>query len=241
MVLADIDLAGAEAVTATLDDAIALRCDVSDHASVEALAAQARAALGRIDLVFADAGTILNGPLIKATPAEFDWLMGVNLRGAWSFLTVFARALLAQDEGRRICMTASEHSLGLQPSGAGIYTASKQAVLALADVLRAELPEKVKISVLCPGIVATGLGDAVRPAHLRQPHERQCAVAKAVQAYGITSRAVVANAFGPPDSYELRDLSPRDTGPRSRRSRLRRPRSVRPTARGERQCTCGVS
>ena len=92
MVLADIDLVGAEAVTATLDDAIALRCDVSDHASVEALAAQARAALGRIDLVFADAGTILNGPLIKATPAEFDWLMGVNLRGAWSSLTVFARA-----------------------------------------------------------------------------------------------------------------------------------------------------
>ena len=195
VVLADIDLAKVGAVAASLDGAIAVRCDVSDHASVEALAAQAQATLGGIDLVFANAGTILNGPLIKATPEEFDWLMGVNLRGAWSSLTVFARALLAQDEGGRICVTASEHSLGLQHTGAGIYTASKQAVLALADVLRAELPDKVGISVFCPGIVATGLGDAVRPAHLKQPHERQRAVAKAVQAHGMTSDSVAQAAI----------------------------------------------
>ena len=231
MVLADIDLAGAEAVTATLDDAIALRCDVSDHASVEALAAQARAALGGIDLVFANAGTILNGPLIKATPAEFDWLMGVNLRGAWSCLTVFARALLAQDEGGRICVTASEHSLGLQHSGAGLYTASKQAVLALADVLRAELPEKVGISVFCPGIVATGLGDAVRPAHLRQPHERQRAVTKAVQAHGMTSQSVAQLAIaGTVRGDFLIVTHPTRSAPRSSvlpRSKPRSPRKLR--------------
>lgn len=195
VVLADIDIAKVGAVAASLDGAIAVRCDVSDHASVEALAAQAQATLGGIDLVFANAGTILNGPLIKATPEEFDWLMGINLRGAWSSLTVFARALLAQDEGGRICVTASEHSLGLQHTGAGIYTASKQAVLALADVLRAELPDKVGISVFCPGIVATGLGDAVRPAHLKQPHERQRAVAKAVQAHGMTPDSVAQAAI----------------------------------------------
>ena len=195
VVLADIDIAKVGAVAASLDGAIAVRCDVSDHASVEALAAQAQATLGGIDLVFANAGTILNGPLIKATPEEFDWLMGINLRGAWSSLTVFARALLAQNEGGRICVTASEHSLGLQHTGAGIYTASKQAVLALADVLRAELPDKVGISVFCPGIVATGLGDAVRPAHLKQPHERQRAVAKAVQAHGMTPDSVAQAAI----------------------------------------------
>ena len=92
-------------------------------------------------------------------------------------------------------MTASEHSLGLQHSGAGIYTASKQAVLALADVLRDELPEKVGISVFCPGIVATGLGDAVRPAHLKQPHDRQRAVARAVKAHGMTAESVARAAI----------------------------------------------
>ena len=70
VVLADIDLAKVEAIAASLDGAIAVRCDVSDHASVEALAALAQAALGGIDLVFANAGTILNGPLPPPTPAR---------------------------------------------------------------------------------------------------------------------------------------------------------------------------
>lgn len=187
LVLADLDAARVTALAETLERVIAAPCDVSDHASVEALAETAKAALGGIDLVFANAGTIINGPLIKSTPDEFDWLMGVNLRGAWSSLTVFARAMLEQTEGGRICVTASEHSLGLQHTGAGIYTASKQAVLALAEVLRAELPEKVGISVFCPGLVATGLADAVRPGHLRQPRKHQLEFSRAVQAQGMSA------------------------------------------------------
>lgn len=187
LVLADIDFPKVKALAADLGGATALRCDVSDHASVEALAKAAQTALGGIDLVFANAGTIINGPLIKSTPEEFDWLMGVNLRGAWSSLTVFARLLLEQAQGGKICVTASEHSLGPQHSGAGIYTASKQAVLALAEVLRAELPAKVGISVFCPGLVSTGLADAARPDHLRQPREHQLALSRAVQAQGMSA------------------------------------------------------
>ncbi|PKB14385.1 NADP-dependent 3-hydroxy acid dehydrogenase YdfG [Novosphingobium kunmingense] len=187
LVLADIDLTRTEAAAAELPGTIALHCDVSDHASVEALAHAAAQQLGQIDLVFANAGTIVNGPLVKSTPEEFDWLMAVNLRGAWSSLTVFARALLEQDQGGRICVTASEHSLGLQHTGAGIYTASKQAVLALADVMRAELPDKVGISVFCPGLVSTGLADAVRPAFVRQPKPHQLEFSRAVQSQGMSA------------------------------------------------------
>lgn len=186
LVLADVDYERVRALAAGLDCAVAVHCDVSDHAAIEALADAAQAELGGIDLVFANAGTICNGPLIKSTPEEFDWLMGVNLRGAWSSLTVFARRMLAQDGGGRICVTASEHSLGVQHPGAGIYTASKQAVLALAEVLRAELAEQVGISVFCPGLVATGLADAVRPAHLPQPKDRQRELSRAVQAQGMS-------------------------------------------------------
>lgn len=195
VVLADIDLARAEELAGELEGAVALHCDVADHASVEALAASAKARFGGIDLVFANAGTIINGPLIKATPEEFDWLMGVNLRGAWSSLIVFARLMLDQKEGGRICVTASEHSLGLQHAGAGIYTASKQAVLALAEVLRAELPPKVGISVFCPGLVATGLADAGRPDHLSQPTERQRSLSRAVQSRGMSAEEAATAAL----------------------------------------------
>lgn len=195
LVLADIDLARTEALAAGLPGATALHCDVSDHASVEALARAAQTQLGKIDLVFANAGTIVNGPMVKSTLEEFDWLMGVNLRGAWSSLTVFARALLEQEQGGRICVTASEHSLGLQHTGAGIYTASKQAVLALAEVLRAELPSKVAISVFCPGLVSTSLADAVRPGFVRQPKPHQLEFSRAVQAQGMSSAEAAAAAI----------------------------------------------
>lgn len=138
-------------------------CDVSCHSEVEALAATAVEQLGGVDIVFANAGVITSGKLINATPAEVDWIFGVNFRGVWSTATVFARLMLDQPDGGHICITGSEHSLGYQHAGAGIYTASKHAVMGLADVLRAELPEKVGVSLFCPGLVASDLSNAPRP------------------------------------------------------------------------------
>lgn len=182
----DIDEPALAGLAQELGDAVAVqRCDVGDPAAVEALAARAAELFGTVDAVFANAGVIANGPLIKSTAAEFDWIFGINARGAWATMTAFARLMLAQEGGGRICVTASEHSLGLQHAGAGLYTATKQAVLGLAEVLRAELPAKVGVSAFCPGLVATALGDAPRPAGLPAPGERQRALGKAVQAHGM--------------------------------------------------------
>lgn len=187
LMLADLDEKRVEALAEELGEATGIACDVSDHAAVERLAETAHASLGGVDLVFANAGTILNGPLINASPAEFDWLMGVNLRGAWSCMTVFARLMQSQPDGGRICLTASEHALGMQHTGAGVYTASKQAALGLAEVLRAELRPAVGISVFCPGLVATGLANAVIPGHLPQPRTHQRAFSRAVLAKGMSA------------------------------------------------------
>lgn len=174
-------------------------CDISDPSAIEALAQRAVAEFGIIDAVFANAGVIANGPLVKASVAEFDWIFAINARGAWATMTAFARIMLGQDSGGRICVTASEHSLGLQHAGAGLYTATKHAVLGFADVLRAELPAKITISAFCPGLVATGLGDASRPEGLPQPGERQRALGKAVQQRGMpaaeAARAALAGTL----------------------------------------------
>ena len=162
-------------------------CDVADAAAVDRLAATAVARLGTVDLAFANAGTIVNGALADAAPAEFDFIYAVNVRGAWGTIAAFARIMRDQPEGGRICVTASEHSLGFQHAGAGFYTASKHAVLGLAEVFRAELPAKVKISVFCPGLVATRLADASRPPGLPQPKESQRAFGRAVQAQGMAA------------------------------------------------------
>jgi short-subunit dehydrogenase len=52
--------------------------------------------------------------------------------------------------------------MGVPHTHAGAYTASKHAVLGMSDVLRHELPDFIKVSVLCPGIVPSRLGEAAR-------------------------------------------------------------------------------
>lgn len=164
VIACDVNEAGLAETLATLGDGCQRYvCDVSDHAQVEALAAHIGAAWGGCDLLFANAGVIAAGRYTKMTVAEVDWILGVNIRGVWSTTAVFARIMEQQPEGGRICFTGSEHSLGYQHAGAAMYTASKHAVLGLAEILRAEAADNLSVSIFCPGLVGTALGGGERP------------------------------------------------------------------------------
>lgn len=178
-----------EATAAIGGTAISQVCDVSDHAQVEALAAAARARMGGCNLVFANAGVIASGKLVKSAPVEVDWIFGVNIRGAWSTAAVFTPLLHEQPEGGHFVFTGSEHSLGLQHAGVAAYTASKHAVLGLAEVLRAEAPDNVKVSILCPGLVDTALGSGPRPAPIGEA-PRQTEGSKQIQTLGMSAEEV---------------------------------------------------
>lgn len=138
------------------ENALPVETDVSQESDVEAMADQAFEQLGRVDLVFANAGLQFDAPLIEATPQEFDLQYGTNVKGSWMTARAFARRWIDRGEQGRICFTGSEHSFGFQHDGAGLYTGTKHAVLGLADVMRREMPESVGISVFCPGLVNTG-------------------------------------------------------------------------------------
>ena len=192
--IADFDGERAKTLAKELGaNAIGVRCDVSDHQSVEALRTQAEEAFGPLDLVFANAGVMPNGPLLHATPEQFDWVFGINVRGAWSTATVFARRMRETGRNGWICITSSEHALGLQHLNAGIYTASKQAVLGMAEVLQGELPKHIGVSGLCPGLTATELAQPKEFSPLPRKKEGEIAFGNAVMARGM-SPATVARA-----------------------------------------------
>lgn len=134
-------------------------CDVTDTDALDTLAGEIWEASGGVDLVFANAGTAAGGPLMKVTPAQFERTFAVNVIGAWATLRVFASRMIAAGRPGRLCVTGSEHSLGFQHAGAGIYTASKHAVLGMAEVLRHEVPETISVSVLCPGLTRTDFAE----------------------------------------------------------------------------------
>lgn len=165
----------------------ARQVDVASFEAAEDLAQSIWAEAGSVDWVYANAGVSSGGSLLKVTPEQFEKCFSVNLVGAWATLQVFARRMVEAGSGGRLCITGSEHSLGFQHAGAGVYTASKHAVLGLADVWRHELPEGISISVLCPGLTATGIGESP------QASEKANAFGRAMMAEGLDP-AVVARA-----------------------------------------------
>lgn len=195
VLLADIDSVRLEEAVAAIGAGASWQlCDVSDHAQVEALAATASERLGGCDFAFANAGVITSGRMTRMSPTEVDWILGVNVRGTWSTATVFARMMQDQTEGGHIVLTGSEHSLGLQHAGAAIYTASKHAVLGLAEVLRAEAPENLSVSLFCPGLVGTALGSGPRPQGLAASPP-QSEAGRMIQARGMSAEEAARRAL----------------------------------------------
>lgn len=192
--LADIDDERVQCVAAELGaNAYGVACNVASHASVVALADSAERAFGPVNLVFANAGVGVSGPVFKARPEELDWIFGVNVRGAFNTATVFAQRAIARNDAIRICVTASEHSIGLQHTGSALYTASKQAVFGLVDVMRAEAPPNVTMSALCPGLAATEIYRSRMKSPFPPSDESQLAIGKEVMGRGVPA-AEVAHA-----------------------------------------------
>jgi len=157
--IADID-ASAVAETAAQIGAIPQTVDVRDAVSVQALADAVLARYGRIDILVNNAGVGPLAPITELTLEDFHWVLDINLIGVVNGIKIFLPLLLANPEGGHIVNTASMAGLMNGP-GMGAYAASKAAVVAITEVLAAELEaegSKVGASVLTPALVRSNIG-----------------------------------------------------------------------------------
>ncbi|HEY7910080.1 MAG TPA: SDR family NAD(P)-dependent oxidoreductase [Thermomicrobiales bacterium] len=168
LVLADIEAAPLERTAAELRatgaDVLAVPTDVSRAEEVAALAEQTVAAYGAVHLLFNNAGVATGGPIWERPLAEWEWVMGVNLWGVVHGIRAFVPLMLAQEDAGYIVNTASIAGLVTAPA-LGIYTVTKHAVVALSEVLAAELAQRnahITVSVLCPSWVQTRILEAGR-------------------------------------------------------------------------------
>src|SRR5262249_59804219 len=85
--VADIDHDGARKVAASISNtALALACDVSKRADVQAAVEATVEAFGTIDILVNNAGTShVRGPMLEVDEAEFDRLMAVNVKSVFLF------------------------------------------------------------------------------------------------------------------------------------------------------------
>ena len=167
VVVADVDAARARDVASEVARggvrSLGVACDVTDRASVEALAERAWTELGRVDILCNNAGVGTLAPVAEIPVRDAEWIFAVNFWGVLHGCQVFVPRFIAAGQPAHIVNTGSEHSLGVPFPGMGLYTASKHAVLGLSDVLRRELAEhRIGVSILCPGVVRTDIWNAGR-------------------------------------------------------------------------------
>jgi NAD(P)-dependent dehydrogenase (short-subunit alcohol dehydrogenase family) len=168
VVMADVEQPALERESATLAgegvEVLARVTDTSLESDVEALAEATLERFGGVHVVCNNAGVGSRGLKVADLPRrDFEWVIGVNLRGVINGIRAFLPRLLAQDEGH-IVNTASVSGLYHHPR-MGPYNATKAAVVALSETIRYELDDdgsNVGISVLCPSWVRTNISSAVR-------------------------------------------------------------------------------
>jgi 3-oxoacyl-[acyl-carrier protein] reductase len=168
VVIADIDLATAERTAAELGQgALAVATDVTDRSSVDALAAAALAAYGRIDILAANAGIYPSTDLADIDDEIWDRVMGINVKGALHALQACTPAMLARGYGR-VVLTSSITGPITGQAGYAHYGASKAAMLGLMRSAAVELARSgVTVNAVMPGNIETPGLDETSEEHRR--------------------------------------------------------------------------
>lgn len=167
VVLGDIEQQALEKTVADLAGSgpcVGIVTDVSRAEDVQALADRALAEYGAIHIACNNAGVFAGGLLWKESIADFQWQLDVNVWGVIHGIRTFVPIMEAQGDDCHLVNTASMAAVTAMPYS-GIYHMTKHAVLALSESLYHELAfhaPNIKVSVLCPEAINTGIAASER-------------------------------------------------------------------------------
>ena len=166
VLVADIDVAGAEQTVALIGDggrAEAVALDVTDRAAVDDVVAKASAEHGAaFDLLVNNAGTDRGADLVDVDDDQWHGVFAVNVHGPMYLSRAFVRHLVEQGAplGDVVCVVSiSALTVG---AGAGAYNSSKAAMHKLAEVMQTEARERqwpARVSIIDPAAMNTPMMD----------------------------------------------------------------------------------
>lgn len=135
---------------------IACATDVSKLEQVQAMCDQAIAELGQIDILVNNAGWDRIQPFVKTTPELWDRIISINYKGV--IHTCYAVLPHMQSRKQGAIVNISSDSARVGSMGEAIYSGAKAAIVAFSKTLaREHARDNIRVNVVCPGLVETGL------------------------------------------------------------------------------------
>ncbi len=191
-------LAIANSIRASAPGAVSYQVDLTLDEDIQKLKARLQQDFGHVDLLIHSAGVISVGQLKTAPVEDFDWQYRTNVRAPYALTQALLPLLIPR--GGQIVFINSSAGLNAR-AGVGQYAATKHALKAIADSLRAEVnADGVRVLSVFPGRTASPMQAAVHelegkpyyPDRLLQPQD---------------VAAAVINALSLPQSAEVTDIS----------------------------------
>lgn len=140
---------------------VALRCDLSDPASVDQLVPQAVEALGgRLDILVNNAGVTRDNLTMRMKDEEWDQVIRVNLEAAFRLIRAASKPMMKQRFGRIVSVTSVVGATG--NPGQANYAASKAGLVGMSKAVAQELASRgVTVNCVAPGFIRSAMTEAL--------------------------------------------------------------------------------
>ena len=154
VVVGDLNEQGAKTVASELGpNAIGLKLDVTDQASIDGMVADAVSRFGGIDILVNNAGIFDLAPIVEITRESYHRIYAVNVEGLLFTLQAVAKQMIKQGRGGKIINFASQAGRRGEALVA-IYCSSKAAVISLTQSAGLDLIKyRINVNAIAPGVV----------------------------------------------------------------------------------------
>lgn len=134
--------------------------DVSHAEDCEKLAAQAKEAFGRVDVLVNNAGITRDGLLARMTEEDFRAVLDVNLVGPWNMIKAVNRIMMKQRYGRIVNLSSVTGLMGNM--GQTNYAAAKAGILGMTKSYAREVAGRgITVNAVAPGFIDTDMTEAM--------------------------------------------------------------------------------
>lgn len=137
-------------------ESLCVQCDVSKKNDVEALVKQTVEKFGTVDILVNNAGVVRQGPLTEMSEEDWDFVLDINLKGAFLFSKAVAPIMMKKKSGKIVSIASIAGEVGFANTSA--YCASKGGLINLTRELALEMaPYNVNVNAVDPGVIETDM------------------------------------------------------------------------------------